>query len=59
MKISYNLIQAGWHLKERDVILDFVLASVVMAMYDLTLIKKRHTLNYYSFLQKFLLKTKT
>ena len=51
MKISYNLIQAGWHLKERDVILDFVLASVVLAMYDLTLIKKRHTLNYYSFLQ--------
>ena len=27
--------------------------------YDLTLIKKSHTLNCYSFLQKFLLKTKT
>ena len=26
--------------------------------YDLTLIKKSHTLNVYSFLQKFLLKTK-
>ena len=27
--------------------------------YDLTIIKKSHTLNWYSFLQKFLLKTKT
>ena len=27
--------------------------------YDLTLIKKSHTLNFYSFLQKFFLKTKT
>ena len=39
--------------------LDFVLASVVLAMTHVTLIKKSHTLNCYSFLQKFLLKTKT
>ena len=32
MKISCNLIIAGWHLKERDIILEFVLASVVLAM---------------------------
>ena len=37
-------------------ILDFDLTSVVLAM---TLIKKRHTLNFYSLLHKFLLKTKT
>ena len=32
MKISCNLILAGWHLSEHDNILDFVLASVVLIM---------------------------
>ena len=32
MKISHNLIVTGWHLYKRDIILDFVLASVVLAM---------------------------
>ena len=32
MKIFCSLVLAGWHLKERDIILDFVLASVVLAM---------------------------
>ena len=32
MKIFCNLVLAGWHLEERDTILDFVLASVVLAM---------------------------
>ena len=48
---------AGWYLEEGDIILDFVLASVVLA--DLILIKKSRRLNCYSFLQKSLLKTKT
>ena len=45
MKISYKLILVGWHLFERDI--------------TLTLIEKSHALKYYSFLQKFLSKTKT
>ena len=32
MKISCNLIIAGWHLKEHDLILDFFLASVIVTM---------------------------
>ena len=57
MKTSCNL--AVWYLYKCDITLDFVLASVVPARYDLILNKKSHTLNFYSFLQKFLLKTKT
>ena len=43
MKISCNLTLVGWHLQERDIILDFVLASVVLA-FDLILIKESHIL---------------
>ena len=32
MKISCNIILAGWHLSKRDIILGFVLASVVLAI---------------------------
>ena len=32
MKISCNLVIAGWHLKERDLILYFFLASVIVTM---------------------------
>ena len=32
MKISCNLIVTGWNLSEHGFILDFVLASVVLAM---------------------------
>ena len=32
MTISCNLILAGWHLLERDIILDFVLAAVLLTM---------------------------
>ena len=56
MKITCNLILAGWHLWER-VILDFFDFSY--SGYDLKLIIKTHTLNCYLFSLKFLLKTKT
>ena len=46
----------GWHLLEHDIILDFVLALVVLAM---TLIRRSHILNYCLFLQKFLLKAQS
>ena len=32
MKISCNVIAASWHLQERNIILDFFLASSVLAM---------------------------
>ena len=37
MEVFCNLRLVGWHLLERDIILDLILASVV-----LTLIKKSH-----------------
>ena len=55
MKISWNLILAGCHLWECDIISKFCFSSSCSG-YDLTLAKKSHTLNGYSFLQKFLLK---
>ena len=32
MKIYSNFILIGWHLQERDIILDFASSSVVLAM---------------------------
>ena len=32
VKTSSNLILADWHFEERDIILNFVLASFVLAM---------------------------
>ena len=46
MKISCNLILAGWQPKEHDIILDFVLASVVLVL-TLHNLQKSHTLNCY------------
>ena len=57
MKLSYNLTVAGWYLWEY-VILLYIFFSFSCSEYDLPLIKKSNTLNYNSFLQKFLLKTK-
>ena len=42
MKISCNLILTGWHLSERDVVLDFVLAPVILAMTLHSLKKAAH-----------------
>ena len=53
-KISWYLILAGWHHKERDIVLDFFQLQLFRL-----LITKSHTLNCYSFLLKFLLKTKS
>ena len=54
--ISYNLILAGsletWYYFR-------LYFSCSCSGYELTLIKRSHTLNCYSFLQKFLMKTKT
>ena len=55
-KISWNLILAGWHRK--NMIYFRLCFSFSCSGYYFTLIKKCHTLNSYSFLQKFLLKTK-
>ena len=30
MKISCSVILAGWHLEERDIIVDFVLAAIFL-----------------------------
>ena len=32
MEISRNLVLTGWHLLKRAVILDYALASIVLAM---------------------------
>ena len=40
MKVSCNLILAGWHLQERDIILDFWTFSFSCPGYDLKLIIK-------------------
>ena len=58
MKISRNLILAGWHFQKTWYYFRLCF-SFSCSSSDLILIKKSHTLNSYLFLQKFLLKIKT
>ena len=54
-RISRNLLLTGQHLLEQNYFR--CCFSLICSVYDLTVIKKSHTLNCYWFLQKFFLKT--
>ena len=58
IKISYDLLLAGWHLQKCDIILDFVFASVVLAM-NLNYFKKSHKIKLPLVFTKVLIKIKS
>ena len=57
--VSFLYFNTSWLPSQRTWYYFRFRFSLSCSGYDLTLIKKSHTLNWYSFLQKFLLKTKT